>query len=77
MESNTIDYYVITMREPERLKNIENQMKKSDISINYIDAVVGKNLDIDKYIEKNYYLQIFMRTRVKNSQINLKTEKMK
>lgn len=53
--NNNIDYYVITMREPERMKNIETQIKKSGIpmNMNYIDAVVGKNLDIDEYIVKN------------------------
>jgi len=50
-----IDYYVITMREENRMKNIETQIKKSGIqmNMNYIDAVVGKHLDIDEYIAHN------------------------
>lgn len=53
-----IDYYVITMFSPDRLANIETQIKKMkdtgiDMNMNYVDAVVGKDIDIDDLISKN------------------------
>ena len=53
-----IDYYVITMFSPDRLANIETQIKKMkdtgiNLNMNYVDAVVGKNIDIDDLISKN------------------------
>ena len=52
-----IDFYVITMGEKDRLKNIEkqvNSMKKNNenIVMNIVDAVIGKNLDIDKLVSE-------------------------
>ena len=51
-----IDYYVITMRPKDRLKNIDLQQSKmrnnaANIKIEYVDAVVGKDMDIDKMKE--------------------------
>jgi hypothetical protein len=52
----SIDYYVITMHQPERIENIKkqndllNKQTNSNVYINYIDAVVGKNIDIDELI---------------------------
>lgn len=48
-----IDYYVITMRPEDRLQNIDLQYSKmrentANIKLEYVDAVVGKNLDTDK-----------------------------
>lgn len=48
-----IDYYVITMRPETRIQNINRQYSKmqkntTNIKLEYVDAVVGKNIDIDK-----------------------------
>jgi len=56
-----IDYYVITMREESRMKNIETQIKKSGIQMNILPTIK--------------YRQTFMQMRVKNSQINSRIEK--
>ena len=53
-----IDYYVITMFSPDRLANIETQIKKMkdtgiNLNMNYVDAVVGKNIDIDDLISNS------------------------
>lgn len=65
-----IDYYVITMKEKSRMKNIKTQienqkqtMKKKDeetkqndyfdFTINEVDAIIGKNLDLKELIAKN------------------------
>jgi len=59
LNDKIIDYYVITMRNTARLENIINQENKINknadkkIKINLVDAVVGKNLDINKLIEEN------------------------
>jgi len=53
---NTIDYYVITMHDPARLGNIKkqndllNKQTNRNIHIEYIDAIAGKNIDIDELI---------------------------
>lgn len=64
-----IDYYVITMKEESRIKNIKTQienqkqtMKKKDeetkkndyfdFTINNVDAVIGKNLNLKELIAK-------------------------
>lgn len=54
---NNIDYYVITMHNADRIKNIEKQiklLKQSNANINmiYVDAVVGKSVNIDDLIDK-------------------------
>jgi GR25 family glycosyltransferase involved in LPS biosynthesis len=68
--NSTIDFYVITMKNEDRLKNIENQIQKQmnimntndnknnennsfDFSIQKVDAVVGKNIDIHQLIQQN------------------------
>lgn len=48
-----IDYYVITMRPEDRLQNIDLQYSKmrentANIKLEYVDAVVGKDLDADE-----------------------------
>lgn len=45
--SESIDYYVITMRNPERMKNIQKQQNKLNKLVQIVDAVVGKDLDLD------------------------------
>jgi len=52
-----IDYYVITMKNPERMKNIEEQMEKlknqgTPVQIQIVDAVVGVDLNLDELIEQ-------------------------
>lgn len=53
-----VDFYVVTMKSEDRLENIEKQtelLKKSDIDTNliYVDAVVGKDINIDELIQNN------------------------
>lgn len=52
-----IDYYVITMKKPERLENIEKQSEKlkaqgTPVQIQIVDAVLGVNLNLDELIEQ-------------------------
>jgi len=52
-----IDYYVITMKKPERMKNIEKQSEKlktqgTPVQIQIVDAVVGVDLNLDEMIEQ-------------------------
>ena len=56
-KDENIDYYVITMKTPERMKNIEEQSEKlkaqgTPIQIEIVDAVVGVDLDLDELIEQ-------------------------
>jgi len=58
-EQTNINCYVITMRQPDRMKNIETQFQKLrnetsgfEFKKRIIDAIVGKNLDLDKLISK-------------------------
>ena len=44
---STIDYYVITMKNPDRMENIRKQQNKLGQKIKIVDAVVGKDLDLD------------------------------
>jgi len=51
----SIDYYVITMFSPDRINNIHNQINKiknsgTNIDMIYVQAVIGKNLDINDLI---------------------------
>ena len=53
-----IDFYVITMKNPERMKNIEHQLDKlrqqgTPIQLEIVDAVVGKELDLNQLIKDN------------------------
>ena len=69
---DSIDYYVITMRPEERLKNIELQNSKiienaANVKFEYVDAIVGKDIDIEKMkeslqINKNPDLVSFLKT---------------
>lgn len=43
-----VNYYVISMQTPDRLKNIQEQQQKFDSKINIFDAVNGDNIDFDK-----------------------------
>jgi GR25 family glycosyltransferase involved in LPS biosynthesis len=43
----SIDYYVITMKNPERMENIQKQQNKLNKLVQIVDAVVGKDLDLD------------------------------
>lgn len=52
-----IDYYVITMKKPERLENIEKQSDKlkaqgTPVQIQIVDGVVGVDLNLDELIEQ-------------------------
>ena len=52
-----IDYYVITMKNPERMKNIEKQSEKlktqgTPVQIQIVDGVVGVDLNLDELIEQ-------------------------
>jgi len=54
----TVNFYVITMGNEDRLQNIKNQIEKMNnnndtykVNIDKIDAVVGKNLDLDQLIK--------------------------
>lgn len=52
--TNDIDYYVISMmNKDDRIKNIENQTKKIDKQIEIVQAVIGKDLDLEYLIKKN------------------------
>jgi GR25 family glycosyltransferase involved in LPS biosynthesis len=56
--NNEIEFYTITMKKPKRLENIERQLlklkenSKTDIHFHIIDAVIGKELDLDSLIEQ-------------------------
>ena len=43
-----IDYYFITMGNPERLENVRTQQNTSGVKAERIDAVVGNDLDLNK-----------------------------
>jgi GR25 family glycosyltransferase involved in LPS biosynthesis len=52
-----IDFYVITMKNPERMENIERQLEKlkeqgTPIHLESIDAVVGVDLDLNALIKQ-------------------------
>jgi GR25 family glycosyltransferase involved in LPS biosynthesis len=53
-----IDFYVITMKKPERIENIEQQLEKisqqgTPIELEIIDAVVGVDLDLNSLIKQD------------------------
>jgi len=50
--SPIIDHYVITMSQPDRLRNIEIQSEKLRNNIINVDAVVGKTIDLDDLIKR-------------------------
>lgn len=53
-----VEYYIITMKKPERIESINNQLQKinqtskKQIHFNLIDAVVGKTLNRDELIQQ-------------------------
>lgn len=50
--SLTIDYYVITMSQPDRLRNIEIQSEKLGNNTKKVDAIVGKTIDLNDLIKR-------------------------
>ena len=48
--NNKFDFYVISMRNDDRLQNIKKQEKYIGVDINIFDAVKGSNLNIDEYL---------------------------
>jgi glycosyl transferase family 25 len=48
-DDETVDYYVITMKNPDRMENIRKQQKKLSKHIQVVDAVVGKDLNLDNF----------------------------
>jgi hypothetical protein len=51
-----MDFYVISMKNPERMENIERQLEKlkqqgTPIHLEFVDAVVGKELDLNQLIK--------------------------
>jgi GR25 family glycosyltransferase involved in LPS biosynthesis len=55
--SESIDFYVISMKKPDRIENIEQQLEKltqqgTPIELEMIDAVVGVNLDLNSLIKQ-------------------------
>ena len=56
--SKPVDFYIITMKSEDRMKNINEQLEKlrtQNVDTNrveLVDAVVGKNLDLDKMVQE-------------------------
>lgn len=50
--SPTMDYYVITASQPDRLRNIDIQTEKLMKDITKVDAVVGNKIDLDDLIKR-------------------------
>lgn len=48
VKKNNITYYVISLRTPDRLANIENQQEKMKANIKIFDGVNGKTVDFEK-----------------------------
>ena len=73
-----IDYYVITMRPEDRVKNIELQQSKinesvPNVKIEYVDAVVGKDINIDK-LKENGMLVVSDENNFNKNVNNMKNE---
>lgn len=76
-----IDIFIITLRKPERMENIElqiqkikNSSKSNDINIELIDGVVGLDLNVDEMIKNNIIDRRFVKegeniTKTKKSEI--------
>jgi len=66
---NEFDVYVINLKSnTERLEHFVNEYSKSDLSfkeLNVYPAVVGKNLDIKKYVSHDGYIQLKYTERTK------------
>jgi GR25 family glycosyltransferase involved in LPS biosynthesis len=72
-----IDYYVITMKNPERIENINQQKNKlkqqgTPIDIQLVDAVVGVDLNLNELIKTEILSPHFKSYR--GSEINKKKE---
>ena len=50
-DAEQLDFYVISLRSPDRLLNIEAQNKKLNVKINIIDAVNGININQNELLE--------------------------
>ena len=51
MDSTEIDYYVITLKHADRMKNIQRQQDKMpENRIELVDAVLGDNLDLEEMV---------------------------
>lgn len=59
-DENRINCYVITMRNQDRIKNIEENQSKLNFNINIVDAINGNKIDInnikDPTIDKQYII---------------------
>ena len=56
-EDENIDFYVIILKNPERMKNIDEQMEKlkdqgTPVQIQIVDAVVGVDLNLNELAEQ-------------------------
>ena len=56
-EDENIDFYVITLKNPERMKNIDEQMEKlkdqgTPVQIQIVDGVVGVDLNLNELAEQ-------------------------
>jgi GR25 family glycosyltransferase involved in LPS biosynthesis len=51
-DNSDMKMYVISLKQPKRIENIETQEKKLGKNITIIDAVKGDILDIDELIDK-------------------------
>ena len=58
-EFEKIDFYVISLRNPNRLFNIDNQNKKLNAIINIVDAVNGIYINQNKLLEDNILTKKF------------------
>ena len=72
-----MDYYVITMKNPERIENINQQMNKlkqqgTPIDIELVDAVVGVDLNLNELIKTEILSPHYKSYR--GSEINKKKE---
>ena len=61
--NNNIDYYVISLRHEDRMKNIKEQEEKMGINVNIFDAVKGDYIDKDEYINKGILSPNYVCTR--------------
>lgn len=51
-DSPRINYYVITMSQPDRLRNVDIQTEKLMKDVTKVDAVVGNTIDLDDLIKR-------------------------
>jgi GR25 family glycosyltransferase involved in LPS biosynthesis len=53
----TFDIYAISLGNPDRIKNVEEQQKKLDTKIKVFDAVVGDKLDVNVLIKQKLLIE--------------------